>query len=229
MLDLSAQRTNARLVSQHEHRGLVLLPQRAVWRAETRALFIADAHFGKAATFRQLGQPSPKGTTRDNLARLDALVERFDPAHLVFLGDLFHARQAHGPGVAAIFLEWRKSRRALRLTLVRGNHDRRAGDPPSEYDIEIVDEPYEAEGVVARHHPLAHEECKQDGATVLAGHLHPSVRLNGPARDTVRLPCFVLEGRQIVLPAFGAFTGAALSARNAQTCAIVDDRLLVPN
>ncbi|MFA6207430.1 MAG: DEAD/DEAH box helicase, partial [Methylocystis sp.] len=59
----------AGLVSSHQHRGVVLLPQRAVWRVETRTLFIADAHLGKAATFRALGQPAPKGTTRDNLDR----------------------------------------------------------------------------------------------------------------------------------------------------------------
>lgn len=222
------RREGAGLVSSHEHRGLVLLPQRAVWRTATRTLFVADAHLGKAATFRTLGQPAPKGTTRDNLDRLDALIDRFNPARLVFLGDLFHARQAHAPGVADAFLDWRRRRAALRLTLVRGNHDRRAGDPSEQFGIELVDEPYDAEGIVARHHPLAPEECEGQGATILAGHLHPCVRLNGAARDSVRLPCFVLQERQIVLPAFGAFTGGALvRGRGLKTCPVVDERLLI--
>ena len=226
--DKTLQRAGARLVSAHEHRGLVLLPQRAAWRAETRTLFVADAHLGKAATFRTLGQPAPKGTTRDNLARLDSLVARFDPQELVFLGDLFHARQAHAPGVAAAFRAWRGRHAALRLVLVRGNQDLRAGDPPAQFAIELVDEPYDAQGIVARHHPLAPDECPRDGATVLAGHLHPCVRVNGGARDSVRLPCFVLQDRQIVLPAFGAFTGGALvRGRKVRTCAVVDDLLLV--
>ena len=31
---------------------LALLPQRAVWRAADRTLFVADVHIGKAASFR---------------------------------------------------------------------------------------------------------------------------------------------------------------------------------
>ncbi|MGZ9115946.1 MAG: ligase-associated DNA damage response endonuclease PdeM [Methylocystis sp.] len=227
--DETLRSEGAGLVFSHEHRGVVLLPQRAVWRFETRTLFVADAHLGKAATFRALGQPAPKGTTRNNLDRLDALVDRLNPARLVFLGDLFHARQAHALGVAAAFLDWRRRHAALRLTLVRGNHDRFAGDPSEQLGIELVDEPYDAEGIVARHHPLALEECEGQGATILAGHLHPCVRLNGAARDSVRLPCFVLQERQIVLPAFGAFTGGALvRGRDVKTCPIVDERWLVP-
>lgn len=42
---------------------------------------------------------------------------------------------------------------------------------------------------------------------VLAGHLHPVCQFSGPARDGMRLPCFVSELGQAVLPAFGAFTG----------------------
>ncbi|MDE3177705.1 MAG: DEAD/DEAH box helicase, partial [Pseudomonadota bacterium] len=74
--------------------GLTLLPQRAVWRAETRTLFVADVHIGKAAAFRAAGLAAPAGTTRENLARLDALIDALAPRALVALGDLFHAREA---------------------------------------------------------------------------------------------------------------------------------------
>ena len=40
----------------------------------------------------------------------------------------------------------------------------------------------------------------------VAGHLHPAVRVAAYGRG-VRRPCFVTDGRRIVLPAFGAFTG----------------------
>jgi len=43
---------------------------------------------------------------------------------------------------------------------------------------------------------------------VLAGHIHPAVRLSGDG-DSVRLPCFWFSPRVGVLPAFGAFTGSA--------------------
>ncbi|MFN5350118.1 MAG: hypothetical protein ACK5A0_11350 [Polaromonas sp.] len=41
---------------------------------------------------------------------------------------------------------------------------------------------------------------------VLAGHTQPAVRLQGPARDRLRLSCFVFEDRSAILPAFGEFT-----------------------
>ncbi|HRM55421.1 MAG TPA: DEAD/DEAH box helicase, partial [Ottowia sp.] len=73
---------------------LWLLPDRTLWWPAARTLFVADAHFGKGATFRARGLPVPGGTTADNLARLGhALAER-DVEHLVFLGDLLHAREA---------------------------------------------------------------------------------------------------------------------------------------
>ena len=44
---------------------------------------------------------------------------------------------------------------------------------------------------------------------VLAGHLHPGVRLHGPGRQSVRLPCFAFGRNAALLPAFSEFTGTA--------------------
>ena len=207
----------------HAHRGLLLLPERAVWDRQTRTLWIADVHLGKAATFRALGQPAPGGTTLENLARLTAILEAWGARRVVFLGDLFHARQAYAPAQIGAFLAWRRRHRALDIVLVRGNHDARAGDPPAAAGIDVADEPYASGDIEGRHFPLDDAEALHaPGPTVLAGHLHPAVRLHGPGRDCLRFPCFVLEGRQVVLPAFGEFTGAALVAPSAaaEICAI---------
>ena len=63
---------------------LWLLPGRAVWWPQARSLFVADVHFGKAASFRHAGQPVPTGTTADNIARLDALLTTTGAQRLVF-------------------------------------------------------------------------------------------------------------------------------------------------
>ena len=44
-------------------RALSLLPQKAAFLPDTRTLLIADAHIGKATSFRALGVPVPRGTT----------------------------------------------------------------------------------------------------------------------------------------------------------------------
>ena len=186
---------------------LWLLPQRAVWWPAQRMAFVADVHFGKAASFRHAGQPVPHGTTADNLARLDALLAVTGAAHLVFLGDFLHARTGAAPALWRQLMPWRLRHAQVAMTLVRGNHDLHAGDPPAPLGLALVNEPWQpwaGAPVLACHHPRA-----EPGHTVLAGHWHPAVRLRGPARDALRAPCFGWGGGQLILPAFGAFTGAS--------------------
>ena len=181
---------------------LTLLPEKAAYLAERQLLLIADAHLGKALSFRRLGVPVPQGSTADNLATLSALIARFGVQHIVFLGDLLHSAHAQSAVTQAALTQWREGHRSLNLTLVRGNHDDHAGDPPAALGIEVVDEPLRLGPWALCHHPQA----RSDGY-VLAGHLHPCVRLQGRARERLRLPCFWFGDRVGVLPAFGAFTG----------------------
>ncbi|MGB4115902.1 MAG: ligase-associated DNA damage response endonuclease PdeM [Polaromonas sp.] len=179
-----------------------LLPEHALWWPEGKVLFIADLHLGKAATYRALGQPVPSGTTLENLRRLSELVAHYQPAQLVFLGDFLHARQARTTSVLSQLRIWRDSHAQLSCVLVRGNHDSRAGDPPADLGISVVDEPHLVGPFAACHHPQLHASH-----AVLAGHQHPVVQLQGLGRDRLRLPCFVFEERSATLPAFGEFTG----------------------
>lgn len=185
-----------------------LLPDRALWWPEGRTLFVADVHLGKTDTFRARGLPVPSGTTRDNLARLSALVAAQGAQRLVVLGDFLHAAEAQSPAVLASLAAWRAAHAALEVVLVRGNHDSHAGDPPAELGIAIVDEPWPCGPFACCHHPQRHASLH-----VLAGHVHPAMVLRGTGRDALRLPCFVVEAARAadagftLLPAFGEFTG----------------------
>ena len=180
---------------------LVLLPEKAVYWPRERMLIIADIHFGKAAAFRSLGVPVPRGTTSENLAGLDALVAAHDARQLVFLGDFLHARAAHANATRLAMLSWRQRHRALGLTLVRGNHDLHAGDPAAALGIALVDEPHKVWPFAFCHHPGI--DAPGYG---LAGHVHP-VYVLATRFDTLRLPCFVVGEQGMILPSFGAFTG----------------------
>ena len=181
---------------------LMLLPEKAIFAAATRTLLVADAHIGKAVSFRSFGVPVPRGTTTETLAVLSLLVERVDARRIVFLGDFLHSARSHAPATMGALARWRGRHRDLDLVLVRGNHDDRAGDPPAYLDIRSVDEPYLQDGLALCHHPR-----RLDGHYVLGGHLHPCVNLGGRAFDRMRLPCFWFGESVGVLPAFGAFTG----------------------
>ncbi len=181
---------------------LALLAQRAAYLVDERCLLVADAHIGKAVSFRRLGVPVPSGTTSQTLQVLSQAIAVTGARRVVFLGDLLHSAHAHGPATLQALAQWRQSHAALELLLVRGNHDDRAGDPPPAWGVQAVDEPLRLGGLALCHHPQP-----RDGAYVLAGHLHPCVVLAGRAHQRLRLPCFHFGARVGVLPAFGAFTG----------------------
>jgi DNA ligase-associated metallophosphoesterase len=199
------------------------LPQRAAFWPARGWLVVADAHLGKAAAFRARGVPVPRGTTLANLARLSLLIEQTQPERLVFLGDLLHAREAQRAETMQAFARWRAQHARLAMTLVEGNHDRHAGAPPAALGIEVVSEPWPVQGVSFCHHPQ-----RIDGASVVAGHLHPCIRLHGAANDTLRLPCYWQRAGLLTLPAFGEFTGGAAIEREAgdRVLAVADDRLI---
>ena len=184
---------------------LMLLPERAIFWSAQNTLLVADPHFGKAATFRALGIPVPSGTTGNALARLDSAVSRTGSRRVIFLGDLLHARAGRSRGMFDALGSWLGSRPDVEVVLVRGNHDRRAGDPPAELGIRCVNAPHELPPFVLAHHPGDHT-----AGYVLAGHVHPGVRLYGSGRQRERLPCFVFARNCAVLPAFGDFTGMAV-------------------
>lgn len=183
---------------------LVLLPERAVFWPRTQTLLIADSHFGKAASFRAAGVPAPHGTTAQALTRVDVLLTHTSARRIIFLGDFLHAKEGRAPTTVRALAEWRARHPAVGMTLVRGNHDRRAGDPPPEIAIDCVDAPLMERPFAFAHHPRA-----IPGAYVLAGHLHPAAVMTGPARQRERLACFWLGTEVGVLPAFGDFTGVA--------------------
>jgi uncharacterized protein len=189
---------------EHQVAGeiLHLLPQKAVWWAKAQTLLVADVHIGKAATFRHLGVPVPSGTTADTLRQLSQLMENFHPKHLIVLGDLLHHGVVHFSQALAQLRQWRVQYSGCEMILVRGNHDRQAGDPPANLAIQCVAQIDNLGPFAARHEPET-----VPGAYVLAGHVHPAICLRGRGRDRVRLPCFYGQPGGMVLPAFGAFTG----------------------
>ena len=78
-------------MSEHlaiEHCGetLWLMPDRALYWPARRALLVADVHIGKAASYRALHQPVPRGTTEATLLRLDALLAACECEMLIVLG-----------------------------------------------------------------------------------------------------------------------------------------------
>jgi DNA ligase-associated metallophosphoesterase len=182
----------------------LLTSDRAVYWPAARTLFLADLHFGKAATFRAFGVPVPSGTTAKDLMRLSALIGCFAPQRLLILGDMLHAKESHV--VTDQLLVWRRAHAQLAIELVVGNHDLRAGEPAEELGIHVHVEPLVEQGIAFEHEPPDPSGPPPALATI-AGHVHPIVRLSDYDGSGVRVPCFVVEEKQMIVPAFGSFTG----------------------
>ncbi|MEO8391601.1 MAG: ligase-associated DNA damage response endonuclease PdeM [Chloroflexota bacterium] len=179
---------------------LTLMPERAIYWERNKTLLIADPHFGKSATFRAHGIPIPEGNLNSDLARLTQAITRTGADKVIVLGDLLHTVLGRDDETLGSVQMWREQHPDLQITLVRGNHDRHAGDPPDVWQMQCVDAPITKPPFVLTHQP----EPSADGY-VLAGHLHPLALLEGKGKQSLKLPCFWFGTEQAILPAFGSF------------------------
>jgi len=202
---------------------LVLLAEKVAYWPAGSALFVADFHLGKAASFRSAGIALPPGTTSENVERLGRAIDKTGAAEVIFLGDFLHSAEGRAESTMRRFAAWPEARKDLRLTLVRGNHDRKAGDPPESWRMRCVDAGERLGTFVLNHEPGP----SPTGGYALAGHIHPAVRLSASG-ESLRLPCFWFGARCGVLPAFGAFTGSAevQPRRGDQVFVVAEDEVI---
>jgi DNA ligase-associated metallophosphoesterase len=184
--------------------ALWLHPERAIFWKEKRYLFIADPHFGKAASFRSHGIAIPSGTTETDLRRLTHIIEETKPKKLIIIGDLVHAAVEKAEKTLKVIDKWRYSCIELPITLVQGNHDLRSAPLPQEFRLNEVTIQFVADPFVCMHQPE-----QREGDYVLAGHIHPGIKISGLGRQKEYLPCFYFGKNYALLPAFGSFTGLA--------------------
>lgn len=163
----------------------------------TDALIVADLHLEKASSFARKGQFLPPYDTRETLAKLARALDATPATTVIALGDSLHDEA----GCDRMSEEDRETLRILQedrdWIWITGNHDatipERLGG--------IVMEALTVEGITLRHIPSSGRATHE-----IAGHFHPSARLSRHGH-TVRRPCFVGNGRRLVMPAFGALTG----------------------
>jgi hypothetical protein len=179
--------------------GQALVPDLsgALWWPARRTLLVADLHLEKGSSFAARGQFLPPYDTAATLARLEDAVARLQPQALIALGDSFHDRTAAERVCDADQARIRALTDRLDWLWIAGNHD---PAPPSAWGGRVAEEEA-VDGLVFRHEA---EPGRPHGE--LSGHFHPkaSVRVRGKRVST---RCFVTDGRRLILPSFGAFTG----------------------
>jgi DNA ligase-associated metallophosphoesterase len=177
---------------------LNLLPERAIFWEEQAMLIVADAHIGKVSHFRKNGIPVPGMAERNNLWRLSGLVLKTRPKQIIFLGDLSHSRINNAWDQ---FVDFRNAYSDINMTLIRGNHDILSDQAFEDADILLVDRM--ASGPFLFTHDREESELYN-----IHGHVHPSIRLRGKGRQSLRVPCYFFGKYFAILPSFGDFTGS---------------------
>ncbi len=172
------------------------LPDGALWIESEGVLVVSDLHLEKGSAFASRGQLLPPYDTRATLKRLADIVARLQPAIVVSLGDSFHdgggPARMHDDDLGALDALVR----ATDWVWIVGNHD---PEIPATLGGRIH-ETLRIGALTLRHEPTA------NGAGEIAGHLHPCAKVSSRGR-AVRARCFATDGAQLVMPAFGAYTG----------------------
>lgn len=169
----------------------------AMFWEEEELLIISDVHLGKVSHFRKYGSAVPQQAVMGNFHKMNEVLAFFEPENLIFLGDLFHSSLNQE---WLLFEAW-LGNIAAEVILIEGNHDIIS---PLKYEavgVQLLPE------LVLRNFLFTHHPEERSGFFNFSGHLHPGIKINGLARQNLKLPCFFRTSHQMILPAFGEFTG----------------------
>ena len=166
--------------------GVWLDSRRSLWLAAERLLVVADLHWGYAASHHARGNLLPAWGDDELEQRLRALVTDYQPAEMLWLGDIVHA--AEGGARAEKFLR----APPIPTSVLAGNHDRRW---PFARERSLM-----RGGYFFHHGDLS--TAVPAGAIEVVGHHHPAISLSDGAGTRIKVPALVASPRRLILPAF---------------------------
>ncbi len=176
----------------------------ALFWPDERMVLIADLHLEQGASLARRGLHVPPYDTFATLLQLEGVLQQTKAEKLVLLGDSFHARDAHVHVDAETWARLTSITSRVETTWITGNHDPL---PPEALGGTCVDE-LVLGSLILRHIPGEIPE----GCAEIAGHLHPGASIHHRGHR-IHGKCFATDGRRLIMPAFGTYTGA-LSLRS---------------
>ena len=177
--------------------NFILYPSGAMFWEEEDSLVISDVHLGKISHFRKHGSAIPQQAVMENFQRMNEVLEIFQPSKILFLGDLFHSSL----NKEWVFFEAWLENISAEVILIEGNHDIISPLRYEQLGVQTISE------VILGDFLLTHHPEERPGFFNFSGHIHPGVKINGIGRQSLKLPCFFRSPNQMILPAFGEFTG----------------------
>jgi DNA ligase-associated metallophosphoesterase len=172
----------------------IMHPSGALIWPDENLVIASDLHLEKSSHFAKRGYFLPPYDSHKTLQLLLDVLDHLDAPRLLLLGDCFHDPK----GMSRLPLEALSLFNRLldrEVIWISGNHD---GDCVPDGLRAYAD--YVLRGITFRH-----EAVKGDTAEI-SGHYHPKAEIVTKGEPVTR-PCFATDGKKLILPAFGAYTG----------------------
>ena len=199
---------------------------------EFSALIISDLHLEQGSSLARRGIRVPPFDTAITISLLERVINYHAPQRLIFLGDSFHDGEGETRVEEALMRRLQAIAAAHECFWICGNHDplppqRLAGHaadhillgpltlrhepkrnlasrpsfPRKRESVSPWPEMMEIPAFAGMTDPTVYQEYE------IAGHLHPGCAIAQRGRR-VSGKCFVADQRRLIMPAFGAYTGA---------------------
>lgn len=182
-----------------------------------QVLIVSDMHLEKGTSWARRGVFLPPYDSKRTFASLQSAVRTYRPRVLVFLGDSFHDKGSHGRLQDDILQDLRDMCARLDAYWITGNHDPEIPESlPGQSCSELA-----IGGIRLVHIPSG----EMSGDAEISGHLHPAATVYGAGRS-VKRRCFATDGKRMILPAFGAYTGG-LNVRDRAFAGLFEKHALV--
>ncbi len=166
------------------------------WPAQN-CLIVSDLHLEKGAAMAVRGFMIPPYDSNTTFARLEECLSRWKPEAVICLGDSFHREDSADNLERQLHDKITGLTHAYQWVWITGNHD---PEIPGHLGGRSVDEIHVGPVV------FRHEQRELGRAGEISGHLHPAASISRHGK-IIRRRCFVSDGKRLIMPAFGAYTG----------------------
>jgi len=170
----------------------------ALYLEKSKTVVIADLHLGYEGALHEEGVSIPRFQKRVMMDRIKRILERYEPRKLVINGDFKHEFSRN------LSQEWKEVNEVLDflvgkvdIVLTRGNHDNYLMTILAKKGLDLKKKATSQKMTITH----GHKDAKTEG-TLIIGHEHPSLQLRDEIGASIRLPCFLVSEKIIVLPAF---------------------------
>ena len=171
---------------QKQH--LWLSAERCIFWEDEKSLIVSDLHFGKTGHFRKSGIAVPQNVFKEDMQRLVAQIQHFQPKHLIVVGDFFHS---NANKELELFKKWRENFPGISIHLIKGNHDILQEDWYTSCDIKLNEEEMKISNFTFIHDISHSVNDKLSTANYFfSGHIHPGIRISGLGKQSLCFPCF---------------------------------------